>query len=513
MWCRGGVVRSAQIKLLDLREPVMGCYNVEYTDADNRQFILNERPQHPALDLPLEQAYERAYEQAQSSFVSLGQLIQPGERKIIPGTFGVRQYDFTLTDYVEYEPITADFGAAPSSFKILANTPAAGGTLELRLEGNLDGLAQPPRWDFYTDFVDDAFGPTATLPLPYPGAYKISVTLQEKSGATTRIERWYNATAAVVPGYYAVSATCTPVVQAVGTLPDEAELLAQTTECVADPLPYGYSTGSLGPWWVIYPPEEFANTPLKSLELVMYISPLSGDTDPHSPIAGLGSPSTPHIAVYLAPQVYAVNPIEQWVAQQPLFCTQQFIHTMDGFTTQERTGVTDFTYSNISSEIRDSILGGLDEPSLRDDFAQYLSELRTLEHPDACRLWAYRNGPGLDIDALPSTSAEVAVKLKAFYDSPLYSVRYAKLPQQETTWLVDLHAGQLQTGQGLMVGINLETRGWLSNAQYILHSGASYPSRVILTPVTGEPYTSYIDFGIINRATTLPGVPPAAAAK
>jgi hypothetical protein len=490
---------SKELLILDQPRPIMGIYDVEYSDGLNPNYIANEQPMHIHLCYPLDCPFVSNDGKSHDAF------IKSDKQTDIPGEFIIHLYDFTLAQSVTYPPIKVVF-PPHGEYSMELDQVKVGATTHLWIKGDLSRLAKPPRWDIGMDYHDDQFGDSAEMITPFPGAYRVNATLYEKSGAVVRLERWVNVEAGDVLGFSPDENCSTPIVRCAPENPQvQSTYMAQTTECVADPLPYGYSTGSmLGPQWLLTPPDTMHETPLKELHIVMYVRPLDGDTAPRSASAQPGG-NGENRAVYLAASIGEVGPVSEWSGGTPVYpppdvtegsaiysdiALTEVSHKVNLLRLQMEKAKPYKPLSEIEADLVQELM------KVRDDFEK---------HNDICRLDGFSEGLGLDLFHLPSNH-EVALKLDEFFNSRYYSLRYALHtdPLLPIEWTVNLRGMRIRNNNSLLIKMPMETQGLLINAQYDLLSGGNTPASITLTAQDGSIYKAYLDYSAVTQSARQP---------
>lgn len=451
------------IELLNQQRSRLALYDVEYHGDDGTTYIVNQLPLHSRMRCSLDERLR-----PRGSDHDLQPFAKTDELTRIAGTFTIREYDFTLSQFAEYPPLRADFSELPPDLEIDYAQVPIGGVTKLALKGAPGQLAEPPRWDIGGDGTDDQFGATAELLVPYPGSYRVAVALRLPSGAAVRAERYIPYTQGAVAGYYYGGIAAEPILATVADAPaEQTERLAQTDGCVASPLAYGYSTGTqAGPLLLFTPPPELQGQPLDRLQVTLYMSPLSGDTG----------------SVFLVPYI------------QPVMCDSlaenSAFKAVNGFFP----GLPDFVHygeGNISYEVDQALLVHSSGESARDYLSQFVGV-------DYNRCTGFSLELGLDLAQLPP-EAELARILEQFKQGPHYQVRYVSQPRQQISWDVPLHHAVLQPGQALLVGACVETTGDLDTAQWNVYSGGATSASLQLTTADGRTYTQYVDYGLLDK--------------
>lgn len=488
---------SKQLLVLDQQRPAMGVYDVEYSNGAESIPVLNMQPLHSQLRYTLESAFVSRDGTSHPAFA------QSDGPENIPGEFTVHRYDFTLADGVAYPPIKAEF-PQHGEYSIEFDHAKVGEVSQLKVMGDLSRLSEPPRWDLGTDCRDDSFGNSIDLFTPAPAAYKVNVTLREKAGAVVRLSRWIDVEAGAVVGFSSNEYGSVPIIHCSPAPPAaQSRYMAQTAECVVDPLPYGYCTGSsLGPKWLFTPPDTMRGVPLKELRIVVYVLPLGGDTGPD---AAYEEPDTNggDKAVYLSPSVSEVSPVNEWIGGAPGCTNPEF---MFGTGIEHDIALTEVSHQLWQCRsLIERVKPGEQQPELEASLASQLKSIK--EHlelnQDQCRINGFKLGLGLDLSALPGKH-DVAQKLYKFYNSKYYSIRYASRNQPKIEWVIDLHGTRIGPNNSLLVTVPMETQGLLINAQYDLLSGGDTPAGFTLTAADGSQCTQYLDYSAVTLSARQP---------
>jgi hypothetical protein len=488
---------SKELLVLDQRRPMMGVYDVEYINGAQSIPVLNIQPLHSHLRYSFESDFVSRDGTSHPAFA------KPDEPADIPGEFTVHLFDFTLTDSIAYTPAKAVF-PKHGKYSIKVDQAIVGAESHIRVVGDLGRLAQPPRWDLGTDYRDDSFTDSFEMLVPAPAAYRVNVTLYEKNGAVVRLSRWVDVEAGNVVGFNSNEYGSIPIIRCTPEMPKlQSTYLAQTAECVVDPLPFGYCTGSsLGPSWLFTPPEAMRETPLKELHIVLYVKPLGGDISPAS------APTQPaanqdKLAVYLSPSVGEVGPVSTWKNGTPAYSNPAFM---------AETGIAgDIALSEVSHQLWqlrsliEKIKPGVQQPDIEAALTRELTGIGaglSLDQ-DYCRLQGFKLGLDLDLMHLLDKH-DTAQKVYRFYHSPYYSVRFASRNDVKIEWVINLHGAHISKNNSLLVQVPMETQGFLINAQYDLLSGGDTPASITLTPQDGPPYTAYLDYSAVTQSARQP---------
>jgi hypothetical protein len=379
------------------------------------------------------------------------------------GAWRMEIVDFTLDEPYRFTYSPPDSISKPSSYQLQCAPGVVGGKSIARITGDLDRLASPPAWDLFGDYVDDAYGTEVEIPAPYPGSYKVRVTLRDDNGAVTVIEDQIQVIdprlSLFMMGYMA-----NPVLPCAGEAPaQEQSQLVLTNNALANPLPYGYtSSGIAGPGWICDLPASLHDVPLKKLRLVMYAS-AAGAENRH---------------VGLQPVLFQIpheqpGPMLKGEKEWVFASGNTWDINNNGLSHAARYGLRAYKdgedlhqFFAIGSQFYETWLDGISE---------------SIEHKF-----------GWDFDNLPPSEV-IAATLQEFMDSPALGRRYVIDQDQRLEWEFNLYDQQLPAGEDLLVWVNLETQGLLVSGQWLLYSGGDKAGYIEVEVEGQEPWRGYLD--------------------
>ena len=380
------------------------------------------------------------------------------------GRWRMELLDFTLSDRYIFEIDVNSALPPPGRFKLEMQPGSIGGASVVKVTGDLSRLVSPPAWDLDRDFVDDAYGPEAKIPAPYPGTYRFQVTLREKNGAVTVWQESIEVVDEKLPLFLPSNKNTTPVIDCSSEPPgDQQQLLVLSAGAVANPLPYGYSSsGGAGPAWLSDMPPEFTGVPLRKMRMVVYASPAGGDT------GKIGF--QPHLMVIPRAQTGPlVEGVESWKTP-----SGQYLE------------VTNTRLSHLAKYALRAASRGEDVRAMLTAGEFY--EYHVLRLSDSL---AYRFG--WDTDDLPPAD-EIIETLQVFTDSSAFGRRFVTERNQRLEWEFDLYGRQLSAGDQFLLVIDLETEGLLLDGQWMVHTGVEQTGYVEFEAEGIEqPWRGYFD--------------------
>jgi hypothetical protein len=373
--------------------------------------------------------------------------------------------DFTLQEHHYFEIDAPPTLPKPGQYKLEFTPGEVGGMSIARVTGDLDRLAQPPAWDLRCDFVDDAYGPEVELPAPYPGSYKVRVTLREKNGAITVLEDAIEVVdpelALFMPGPF----NAVPVLSTVAGEPGIcSELHVLTATALANPLPYGYSVSNLaGPVIRCDLPPELHGVSLRKIRIVQSATPAGGDT--------ANIELQPEL--WLAPTVQA-GPLLTGISEWRLPSGGNLDICNSGLSHLAR-------YALARAEHGGDARALLAAGTFHDHYVAGIADSLKLKL-------------GWDTTNLPPAS-EIVATLRQFRASPAFGRRTVTEFGQRLEWEFDLYGQHVPPGQDLLLGYSIETQGLLLAAQWKLDGREGNPSYIeIETDGQQQPWHGNIDY-------------------
>jgi hypothetical protein len=373
--------------------------------------------------------------------------------------------DFTLSERHTFEIDSPPALPEPDQFKLELTPGTVGGMSRARVAGAMERLAQPPAWDYRCDFVDDAYGPEVELPAPYPGSYKIRVTLREKNGAITVLEDSLEVADPGLKLFLPGPFNAVPVLDTVAGEPGvRSEVQVLTGTALANPLPYGYCASHLaGPLIRCVLPPELHGVPLHKVRIVQSASPAGGDTDT----------ITLQPVLWLAPAKQD-GPLLQGLNEWHLTETESL----------------DVCNSQLSHIARYALL----EAERGGDARALLAGGPFHDHYVAGDANNLKLALGWDIANLPP-AGEIVETLRQFTASAAYGRRTVTEMGQRLEWEFDLHGQQVPPGQDLLLGYSIETGGLLLAAQWDMDGTEGSPSYIEIEAAgQAQPWHGNIDY-------------------
>ncbi len=381
------------------------------------------------------------------------------------GRWRIELLDFTLQESHTFEIDAPAALPKPGSFRLELAPGQVGGMSTARVTGDLERLAQPPAWSYGFDYTDQQYGASVELPAPYPSSYKVQVTLRETNGAVTVLCGTIDVTEPSLPLYFNGSSNSTPVLDCTQVAPDQStSVQAMTATALANPLPYGYCVSDVaGPVWRCCLPDELTGTPIKTVRVVQYASPLAGD----------------------------VSDVEL----QPVLCyapREQRGTRVAGIGEWMRPDGrrADLCNDGLSHIVKYAVRFG----EMKLDLHEFLSAGYHYKNHVAPNVGTIREQLGWDLNNLPSNEKLLA-DAKAFKASNAYGRRLVTQPRQQLIWEFDLEGIEVPPGEDLMLRYSIETGGLLLAAQWNLESSYEAPS-YIEVEVEGQtkPWRGYFDY-------------------
>ncbi len=439
-------------------QPQMSIYDVEYKhQAANDPWLANTLPLHPTFTLNLEAELMLGGQKKKAAFSKAGEAVD------VPGTFTVQRYDFLYSSSADYEPISASFTKPTGGFGIAVDQGDIGETTRVSVTGDLSQLTERIAWDLNGDRVTDAWGESAEIVVPYACAFKVTATIKAESGIYV-VNRTLGFTNDKVVGFLA--GIYGPIIHGQPALPPTGtSYITMTPEMVTSQVSFGYSaSGFLGPVALINPPPDFRNKPLDKIKIVFFASAMAGETD----------------VAYLVPNIYVT---EDGNATGPALTSnyKPLLANQPNFV--------DVGYGNLSRDVDLGLSAQRNGTTLTD----YLTTRLEWNLIDIPRQFTFKIGLGVDVNNLPGEE-QLLLIYRNFRESELYSIRYANGDKLEISWTNDLHGLSLDSNDGLIVAIGIETCGHLNDAQWEIFSGGGTPARIELTAENGATYTAYIDY-------------------
>jgi len=383
----------------------------------------------------------------------------PGE---LPGVLWAELYDFTMQNKVAFNPVSVDLPPRANPYGLEFSNAEVGAVAGLRITGADELPAEAIAWDFTDDGVCEAWGQEARVPILYPGSFEVAVYVTEPGGRTVKLTKSIRTVGPASTGWYWEQ----PIYAGREQLPaEQSTRLALTHEMVANPLPYGYSTGLFAPQVLLIAlPDQFAEVPLKELRIYLYGTALAGDVD----------------KVYLAGHFLPLVSADYDHVAAPQYDKEFY---------QNPAGFEGLDCASVSFVVERA----LELQAAGEEWRDYLAGRGQIE-PVATGFQVFL---GLDLANLPPDS-ELLAALRDFKGDPRFAIRYLTQPDQEVAWHIDLRGGKIRKGGGFIAGVSMETRGLLYNCQWEFQSGGPTPARVEIETEDGEILTGYFDFSQLD---------------
>lgn len=469
----GSRVLQPAVRLLGRSSPQPFVYDVIYSDpATGRDYVMQYYPYRPQRECWFSTGEEpRGYYRTNITLDLPGLFFA---RKV-PGHFNLRLMDFTCDDAEEFGPLEYKGTAAPGKYDIDFSMAPLGEESTLRVTGDLARLSAPPQWDFYSDNTTEAYGEQAQISVQRYASYKITAILHERSGNVILVQRDLLMPPPGTLGYEYYDYGSQLVVEGLEQPCAKLTALRVFTPCaVASPAAFGYMANlRAGPTMCVTVPPEFCNVELKDYRIYLYARAVGGATDS----------TTSMMYEADSQRMYLEPACDVGVLQRGKFVSLA-------------------PYDDIPPKLGEYRLpfGGDNGHSWY--IFEALQDSRPLEYmrmqfDNPQRRELLRRICGIDLN-LPLAEDELIAGLRAYRDSPYYSVRFASSQCQELEWHSKCWKMKLPEGASLFVRVHLNDYNTLNAGQWEVYSGGECPSRMELEAMDGQILTRYFDFSPVS---------------
>lgn len=465
------------VTMVDARYSNPWLYDYEYTLPDGSQTYYTSGFLRPIT--PLKAVIDNS--------ITLALNHQPNLDSRLPEIPGLREtgkpfgdvfclrHDFTQQNARRYTVQNFDTSKQPGEYDVKVHNLAVGEFAVLEVVGDLDRLAGPPAWDFHDDFMNDAWGTTARLLIPRPGAYSYRVILREADGAVVVLRENLLLPGGNTVAFKAVGANfIAQVAEPPETPPAAASLRVLSSNAVASASGYGASAGYYGgPAWLVDPPAGFRHTELKELRVYHEMRALAGDALGTMPV---------NSKIYLNYR----EPRESGGGL--LLDGKVFEHPVLGDYSGGRLDLGGFLWWPYAAVER-----ALDPENTAPASDLITGEMLITD----IHYTAYDYYFGLDLDNMPDNEGLIAA-LKPWTHGPYRGFHYATPERELYEYAAPLKDIMLEDDDAITIGFELNNMGLPYSGQWEFYSGGENPSRIELETADGRVWTRYLDYSLVK---------------